>query len=333
MKHFYSRGFPFHRGRRLRNKKNISDMVSETNLSVNDLVLPYFLREENDETVINNMPGLQRFSTDELIKELKEIENLGIKTIAIFPKINEKKKDDHASESLNENNLVCRSLRKIRKSCANISVICDLALDAYTTKGHDGIVDESGLVNNDATIEILSEMALLFAKSGCDIVAPSDMMDGRIKVIRETLEKEKFKDIVILSYSSKFSSNFYSPFRDALGSKKNLGNASKSTYQINFKNKREAIKESLEDQYEGADILMVKPAMYYLDIINELKKNTFCPVAAYQVSGEYSMIKHLSDKKIFNYKDVVLESLYCIKRAGADIIFTYFAKEVAKWLK
>jgi len=333
MKHFHSRGFPFHRGRRLRNKKNISDMVAETNLSVNDLVLPYFLREEDDETVIKNMPGLQRFTTDELIKELKEIENLGIKTIAIFPKINEKKKDDQASESLNENNLVCRSLREIRNSCPNISIICDLALDAYTSKGHDGIVNESGLVNNDATIEILSKMALLFAKNGCDIVAPSDMMDGRIKVIRETLEKEKFKDIVILSYSSKFSSNFYSPFRDALGSKKNLGNASKGTYQINFKNKREAIKESLEDQYEGADILMVKPAMYYLDIINELKKNTFCPVAAYQVSGEYSMIKHLSDKQIFNYKDVVLESLYCIKRAGADIIFTYFAKEVAKWLK
>jgi porphobilinogen synthase len=176
-------------------------------------------------------------------------------------------------------------------------------------------------------------MALLFSANGCELVAPSDMMDGRIKLIRETLEKEKFKDTIILSYSSKFSSNFYSPFRDALGSKKNLAKSSKSTYQINFKNKREAIKESLEDQHEGADILMVKPAMYYLDIINELKKNTFCPIAAYQVSGEYSMIKHLSDKQIFHYKDVVLESLYCIKRAGSDIIFSYFAREVAEWLK
>ena len=272
MKYFHSKGFPFHRGRRLRNNKNISDLVTETNLSVNDLVMPYFLKEENDETIITNMPGLKRFGTNALIKELKEIEDLGIKTIAIFPKISEEKKNDHASESLNEDNLVCRSLREIRKKCPNISIICDLALDAYTTKGHDGIVDESGQVNNDQTIEILSKMAILFAANGCEIVAPSDMMDGRIKIIRENLEKEKFKDIVILSYSSKFSSNFYSPFRDALGSKKNLGDASKSSYQIDFKNKREAIKESLEDQYEGADILMVKPAMYYLDIINELKK-------------------------------------------------------------
>ena len=333
MKHFYSRGFPFHRGRRLRNNKNICDLVTETNLSVKDLVMPYFLREDNDETKISNMLGLKRFSIDELIIELEEIESLGIKTVAIFPKINEKKKDDQASESLNEDNLVCRSLRKIQKKCPNISVVCDLALDAYTTKGHDGVVDKNGVINNDQTIEILSNMAVLFATNGCKIVAPSDMMDGRVKIIRETLEKENFKDTVILSYSSKFSSNFYSPFRDALGSKTNLGDSSKNTYQINFKNKREAIKESLEDQHEGADILMVKPAMYYLDIINELKNNTFCPIAAYQVSGEYSMIKYLSDKKIFNHKDVVLESLYCIKRAGADIIFTYFAKEVAKWLK
>lgn len=334
MKHFYSRGFPFHRGRRLRNNRNISHLITETNLSVNDLVMPYFLREEDDDQVaIKNMPGLKRFSTNELINELKIIQDLGIKTIAIFPKVDEKKKDEHGSESLNADNLVCRSLREIKNKCPNISVICDLALDAYTTNGHDGVMDRNGQINNDETIEILSKMALLFSANGCEIVAPSDMMDGRIKIIRETLEKEKFKDTIILSYSSKFSSNFYSPFRDALGSKKNLANSSKSSYQINFKNKREAIKESLEDQHEGADILMVKPAMYYLDIINELKKNTFCPIAAYQVSGEYSMIKHLSDKQIFHYKDVVLESLYCIKRAGADIIFSYFAKEVAEWLK
>ena len=304
MKHFYSKGFPFHRGRRLRNNTNISNLVAETNLDVNDLVMPYFLREENDDPAITSMPDLRRFSINELIKELQEIEDLGIKTIAIFPKIEEKKKDNLASESLNENNLVCRSLREIRKICPNISVICDVALDAFTTKGHDGIVDEAGRVNNDQTIEILSKMALLFAANGCEIVAPSDMMDGRIKIIRAALEEEKFTDTIILSYSSKFSSNFYSPFRDALGSKKNLANSSKNTYQINYKNKREAVKES-EDQHEGADILMVKPAMYYLDIINELKKNTFCPIAAYQVSGEYSMIKHLSDKQIFDYKNVV----------------------------
>ena len=333
MTHFHSRGFPFHRGRRLRNNKNILDLISETNLSVNDLVMPYFLKEENEKSVIKSMPGLERFSINDLIKELKEIEDLGIKTVAIFPKIDEKKKDDYASESLSNDNLVCRALREIKKKCPNISVICDLALDAYTSNGHDGIFNKSGQIDNDQTIEILSKMALLFSSNGCEIVAPSDMMDGRIKMIRDVLEKENFKDTIILSYSSKFVSNFYSPFRDALGSEKNLRKSSKSSYQIDFRNKKEAIKESLEDQYEGADILMVKPAMYYLDIINELKKMTFCPIAAYQVSGEYSMIKYLSDKQIFNYKDVVLESLYCIKRAGADIIFSYFAKEVAKWLK
>ena len=331
MKHFYSRGFPFHRGRRLRNNKNISDLITETNLSVNDLVMPYFLREEDDDQVaIKNMPGLKRFSINELINELKIIEDLGIKTIAIFPKVDEKKKDEHGSESLNADNLVCRSLREIKNKCPNISVICDLALDAYTTNGHDGVMDRNGQINNDETIEILSKMALLFSANGCEIVAPSDMMDGRIKIIRETLEKEKFKDIIILSYSSKFSSNFYSPFRDALGSKKNLANSSKSTYQINFKNQREAIKESLEDQHEGADILMVKPAGPYLDIIREVRDSTILPIAAYQVSGEYAQIMAASEKGWLDLKASRNESLLAIRRAGADMILTYFAKAYAQ---
>ncbi len=206
-------------------------------------------------------------------------------------------------------------------------------MDAYTTSGHDGILDKNGHVDNDKTIEILSKMALNFAKSGCDIVAPSDMMDGRIRLIRSNLEKNKYHDTCILSYSTKFCSNLYSPFREAIGSKKNLGNAKKSTYQIDFRNRHEAIRESLEDIKEGADIVMVKPACFYLDIIREIKNRTLTPVAAYQVSGEYSMIKNCELNGVIDYKNFVLESLYCIKRAGADIIFSYFTKEVAKWLK
>ena len=192
MIHFHSRGFPFHRGRRLRNNKNILDLTSETSLSVNDIVMPYFLREENDKSTIESMPGLKRFSISELVKELKEIEDLGIKTIAIFPRV-EEKKDNYASESISNDNLVCRALREIKKKSPNISVICDLALDAYTSNGHDGIVNKSGQIDNDQTIEILSKMALLFSSNGCEIVAPSDMMDGRIKIIRAALEKEKFQ--------------------------------------------------------------------------------------------------------------------------------------------
>ncbi len=332
MINFYSRGFPFHRGRRLRQSKNFREIFSESNLSINDLVMPYFLREQDDNPHIDGMPGILRYNEEDIINELKITSNLGIKSIAIFPKVPSEKKSDEAEEALNNNNLVCRTLRKIKNRFPDLVVICDIALDSYTSSGHDGILDSSGRIDNDKTIEQLAKMAVSFASNGCDIVAPSDMMDGRVKKIRDALEKERKLNTCILSYSAKFCSNFYSPFREALGSKENIGKSSKSTYQINFKNKFEALKESVEDIFEGADIVMVKPAGYYLDIVSELRKICSIPIAAYQVSGEYSMIKFASEKKILNYKDCVLESLNCIKRSGADLIFSYFSKEVAEWI-
>ena len=295
--------------------------------------MPYFIREDYDEIDSKNKFGFKRFSINELLKELNEIVKLGIKSVALFPKIEVEKKTEDAEESFNENNLICRTLKKVFKEFPDLIVICDVALDPYTSSGHDGIINANGEIDNDITLEILAKMSLSLASSGCKIIAPSDMMDGRIKIIRENLESNRFKNVNILSYSSKFCSNFYSPFRDALGSKKDLGDSKKDSYQIDYRNAREAIKESLEDIEEGADIVMVKPAGYYLDIINEIKRNCLVPVAAYQVSGEYVMIKYASDHKFIDYKSSVLESLSCIKRAGADVIFSYFSKEVAKWLK
>ena len=223
--------------------------------------------------------------------------------------------------------------KKYKKKIPEILVFCDVALDPYTTTGHDGIVNKKGEIDNDITIDSLSKMSVLLANNGCDVVAPSDMMDGRVKIIRSELEKSKNINTCIMSYSAKFASSFYSPFRDALGNLKNLGKTDKKTYQIDFRNQNEAIKESLEDIYEGADIIMVKPAIYYLDIVNILKEKCLIPIAAYQVSGEYSMIKIASEKNIINLEDTVLESLIGIKRSGADIIFSYFAEEVTEWLK
>lgn len=325
--------FPNHRGRRLRSNQPLIESLAETSISAKNLVMPYFIQEANKDLQIKSMSGIDRFTEKGILDEVSVLQDLKINMVALFPVIPNEKKTPHARESLNSNNLICRVLRKLKKKFPKLIIICDVALDAYTLSGHDGILNNKGEIDNDKTVKILSKMAVNFAENGCDILAPSDMMDGRVKLIREELEKKGLVNKCILSYSSKFSSNFYSPFRDALGSSKNLGSSNKSSYQIDFRNRREAIKESLEDIEEGADIIMVKPAGYYLDIVREIKNQTLVPIAAYQVSGEYSMIKNLSDKQIFNYKDVVLESLYCIKRAGADIIFTYFAKEVAKWLK
>ncbi len=325
--------FPNHRGRRLRSNQPFIDSLAETSISAKNLVMPYFIQETNKDLQIKSMSGMARFTEKGIMEEVSVLQDLNINMVALFPVIPNEKKTPHAKESLNSNNLICRVLRKLKKKFPKLIIICDVALDAYTLSGHDGILNNKNEIDNDKTIKILSNMAVNFAKNGCDILAPSDMMDGRVKLIREELEKKGLVNKCILSYSSKFSSNLYTPFRDALGSSKNLGNSNKSSYQIDFRNRREAIKESLEDIEEGADIIMVKPAGYYLDIVREIKNQTLVPIAAYQVSGEYSMIKYLSDKQFFNYRDLVLESLYCIKRAGADIIFTYFAKEVAKWLK
>ena len=330
--YFNTRGFPYHRGRRTRANNSLRELVAETQLSVDDLVMPYFIRENNDSPIIKTMNGIKRFSEDELIIELEKISNSGIKAVAIFPKVSDEKKSEYAEESYNNDNLACRVLKRINKKFPKLITICDIALDAYTLSGHDGLINSKNEIDNDLTIEVLTKMSLNFARNGCKVIAPSDMMDGRVKIIREKLEDKNHKDVCILSYSSKFCSNFYSPFRDALGSKKNFGNSNKKTYQIDYRNRNEALKESLEDINEGADIVMVKPAGYYLDIIRDLKNHCIIPVAAYQVSGEYSIIKNASDKKIIDYKDTVLESLYCIKRSGADLIFSYFSAEVAEWI-
>ncbi len=333
MKNFNSRGFPFHRGRRLRSSSGLRNLVAETFLKTNDLVMPYFIREDYDSDISNKRLGIKRYSVDELVRELGKVVSFGIKSIALFPKIGAEKKSTNAKESFNEDNLICRALKTINKEFPDILVICDVALDPYTLSGHDGILDSHGEIDNDSTIQILIKMSLNLASSGCEIIAPSDMMDGRIKLIRENLESNKFTNTNILSYSSKFCSNFYSPFRDVLGSKENLEDSKKDSYQIDYRNSREAIKESLEDIKEGADMIMVKPAGYYLDIIKEIKESSLVPVAAYQVSGEYIMIKNASKEKFIDYKPSVIESLTCIKRSGADLIFSYFAKEVAEWLK
>tara|TARA_B100000963_G_scaffold351199_1_gene362461 strand:- start:47 stop:1048 length:1002 start_codon:yes stop_codon:yes gene_type:complete len=332
MKSFKSRGFPYHRGRRLRVSKNIRDIVSETNLNTKDLVMPYFVKEDNDNSKIRDLVNLKRYTISELLIKINLLIKRGVNTIALFPKIFEEKKSLTANESFNEKNLICRTLKAIRKEFPDLTVICDIALDAYTITGHDGIVDSDGKIDNDKSLEILSKMAINFAQAGSSVLAPSDMMDGRIKFIREQLEKNGFNETLILSYSSKFCSNFYSPFRDVLGSKKNLGDSNKNSYQIDYRNRREAIKETLEDIHEGADIVMVKPASHYLDIIKDVRDNCLVPVSAFQVSGEYCLLKNASDNNLINFKDCVIESLTCIKRSGADIIFSYFTEEAAEWL-
>tara|TARA_B100000886_G_scaffold325031_1_gene270235 strand:+ start:271 stop:1290 length:1020 start_codon:yes stop_codon:yes gene_type:complete len=333
MKTFFSYGFPNHRGRRLRQKKGIRSLVAESNLIIEDLVMPYFIKEDNDNDSTSITSGIKRFTINELLSELDVSVKNGIKAIALFPKIPHEKKSIKAIEAWNENNLVVRTLKLVKKSFPDLITICDIALDAYTSSGHDGLVDDMGHVVNDSTIKCLEKMSLNFAQAGCEVLAPSDMMDGRIKRIRESLENNNFNDVCILSYSSKFCSNFYSPFRDVLGSIDNLGQSKKNTYQIDYRNRKEALKESLEDIHEGADMIMVKPAGYYLDIVREICDNSLVPVAAYQVSGEYCLIKNASDNGLINYKDCVIESLSCIKRSGAKFIFSYFSAQVAEWLK
>ena len=325
--------FPSSRGRRLRHSSWIRDLTSETQINIANLVQPVFIKDNiSIDSEIIRMPGIKRFTLKELGKEVENLLKLGIKAIAIFPIVEDSNKSINAKEALNPDNLVCRSLRFLRKEFPEVGVICDIALDPFTLSGHDGVLNEDGIIDNDSTIRILAEMALNYSRSGCEIIAPSDMMDGRVKVIRQSLEKNGFNNVLILSYSAKFCSQFYGPFRNALGNEKKE-TIYKDSYQLSFKNRKEAIKNTLNDIKEGADILMVKPAGYYLDIIREVKDLSLLPIAAYQVSGEYSMIKIAADNEIFDYKKSVMESLHCIKRSGADIIFSYFSKEVAQWLR
>ncbi len=323
--------FPKTRLRRLRKSKWIRELISENNITHNDLVLPIFVREgKNKIEPIKTMPGVYRYTVDKLPDILKQVKYYNIPMVALFPHTPNNKKDNKGTEALNENNLICKSLKLIKKKYKEIGVMCDVALDPYTSHGHDGILIKDE-IDNDETVKILVKQALLQAKMGCDVIAPSDMMDGRVGVIRKALDKNNFKNVSILSYAVKYASNFYGPFRDAIGSKSKL-KKDKKTYQMDFRNSSEGLREVGLDIKEGADMVMVKPGMNYLDLITKIKKNFNIPVLAYQVSGEYSLIRNGIEKKILS-EESIIESIISFKRAGACAIVTYFALEVAKKLK
>ena len=326
---FIDRKFPNTRLRRLRRNTNLIDLVSETNLTSNDLIQPIFIKENfKGSEVIESMPNILRYGIDGVLKEIEDIVLSGVNTIAVFPVIDTANKDSKGSEAIKKDNFMSASIQAIKKQFPDILLIADVALDPYTDHGHDGIIINEE-VDNDETCKLLIEQSLILAESGADIIAPSDMMDGRIGLIRQALEINNFKNTILLSYAAKFSSKFYGPFRDAVGSSSNLGNSSKSSYQMSSNNKQEAIQEVAMDINEGADIVMIKPAMPYLDIIHLVKDSFKIPTFAYQVSGEYCMLK-LAISEGWLDQEVMLESLVSIKRAGADAILTYAAKEISK---
>ncbi len=322
--------YPNSRNRRLRQNPAIRDLVRETSISPNDFIVPLFIEEgENKKSEIASMPGYFRFSLDTLKKEISEIKTLGLKSVLLFVKVPDEKKDNEGVEALNSTGLMQNAIKMIKDMAPELCVMTDVALDPYSKFGHDGFV-EDGQIINDKSNKILAKMALSHARAGADFVAPSDMMDGRIGEIREMLEVNNFHNTGILAYSAKYASCFYGPFRDALDSAPGFGD--KKTYQMDPANRREAIREALMDQEEGADILMVKPAGAYLDIISDVKESCQLPVAAYQVSGEYAMIKAAAAQGWLNEESAMLESIIAIKRAGAHIIASYFAKDIVKKL-
>ena len=326
--------FPNTRLRRLRATKSLRNLIRENSLSPHDLIQPIFLIEgRNKIEKVNTMPNIYRYTVDKAIVEIKKLKKLGLEAIALFPRINKKHKDLTGSESYNPGGLIQKAISEIRLKINDITIISDVALDPYTSHGQDGIISKKGDVLNDETIEVLIKQALSHAECGTDIIAPSDMMDGRIKKIRQALEKNSYHNTILLSYSAKYSSNFYGPFRDAVGSEKNLGSSNKNTYQMDYSNKKDAINEVELDINEGADIVMVKPSLPYLDIISRINEKFNIPIFAYQVSGEYSMIKAVSKNNWLDEKKIVLETLTSIKRAGANAIITYFAKDALKWMK
>ena len=320
--------YPSLRLRRSRNYDWSRRLVQENTLSYNDLILPIFVTEgKNKKQIIKSMPSVYRYSVDRLPEIIDKALLKKIPMIAIFPYTNRKLKDEIGSESLNENNLVCRSILKIKKKYKNkIGIMCDVALDPYTSHGHDGLL-KKGKILNDETNKILVKQSILQAQMGCDVVAPSDMMDGRIGLIRKALDKNDFSNVQILSYAVKYASNFYGPFRDAVGSKNSL-KGNKKTYQMDYKNSTESLREVALDIKEGADMVMVKPGMPYLDIIKTIKDNYKIPVFAYQVSGEYSLINNGITKGLIN-KNSIIESLISFKRAGANAIVSYFADKIS----
>lgn len=315
------------RPRRNRKSAAVRDLVRETELTPGHLIYPLFVQEGAKDTPIDSMPGCRRWSIDGLVKEAGEAHALGIPAVVLFPRVPNKLKTPKAGECFNPKGLVPRAIRALKQSHPSLLVITDVALDPYNSDGHDGLVAKDGRILNDETVEVLCKQALCHARAGADIVAPSDMMDGRVAAIRSALDREDFTEVSILSYTAKYASAFYGPFRGALDSAPKAGD--KKTYQMDPANAREAVREALLDEAEGADILMVKPAGPYLDIIARVRAATHLPVAAYQVSGEYLMIKSAAAAGWLDEAKIVHESLLGIRRAGADIILTYFAKQFA----
>ena len=325
--------FPSTRLRRNRQSNWIRNLVEEHSLTSNDLIWPVFICEgKNKKEEIKSMPNVYRYSIDNLneVRDIAESQNINL--IALFPYTPKELKSNDGKEALNPESLVCKSIDQLSRSNKSFGLMCDVALDPYTDHGHDGLINDSGKILNDETNELLVKQALLYAECGADVIAPSDMMDGRIGMIRNQLEKNDFQDTLILSYAAKYASAMYSPFRDAVGSSSSL-KSDKKTYQMNINNSDEAIREASMDISEGADILMVKPGISYLDIIYRIKHELNFPTFAYQVSGEYSLIKLAAEKSLVDEKAVVLEQLASFKRAGADAIITYFAPEVSKFIK
>jgi porphobilinogen synthase len=317
----------------LRKQEFNRSLVREHTLTSNDLIYPLFVIDgENIKEKIDSMPGIERLSIDQLLIEAKEIVDLKIQAIALFPVISSEKKTEDAEESYNSDGLVQRAVRAVKRSFPELAVITDVALDPFTSHGQDGLIDSNGYVLNDETVKVLIKQALSHAEAGADIVAPSDMMDGRIGAIRNALEESGFKNTNILSYAAKYASSFYGPFRNAVGSSGSLGKSDKKTYQMDPGNANEAIREVELDINEGADMVMIKPGLPYLDIVSNVKQTFGVPTFAYHVSGEYAMLKAASQKNWIDEKSTVLETLLCFKRAGADAILTYYAKDAAKWI-
>ena len=320
--------YPNNRNRRLRKSPAIRDLVRENELTTNDLMLPIFIAEGSQiKELIPSMPGCYRLSLDLLLKELKSVSDLGIKALLLFVKVDDALKDNKGTAAIAPDGLMQRAVKTIKDAFPDLLIMTDVALDPYSSYGHDGIV-EAGNILNDPTVEVLSQMALSHAQAGADFVAPSDMMDGRILKIRTVLEEAGFVNTGIMSYSAKYASGFYGPFRDALESAPGFGD--KKTYQMDTANRLEAVTEVLADIEEGADIVMVKPGLAYLDIIREIRENVQEPVAAYQVSGEYAMLKAAAEKGWLDHDTVMMEQLLAFKRAGANFIATYHAKEAAE---
>lgn len=328
-----SGSFPSSRKRRMRKNEFSRRLMRENVLTTNDLIYPVFVIEgENKRETIESMPGVERLSIDLMVEEAKEVFSLGIPAMALFPIIGSQNKSDKAEEAYNPEGLCQRTIKAIKAAVPELGIITDVALDPYTSHGQDGLMNDEGYIMNDETTEVLVKQALSHAVAGADVVAPSDMMDGRIGEIRSALEENRQINTLILSYAAKYASSFYGPFRDAVGSAGNLGGANKYSYQQDPGNTDEALHEVALDLQEGADMVMVKPGMPYLDIVHRVKEEFKVPTYVYQVSGEYAMIKAASQNGWLNEKDVIMESLLGMKRAGADGILTYFSKDVARWL-